>query len=368
MKKSILLGYAFLTIPLLGMEKGRTEFSKLVQQLKEEKVTLHNIKKELLTHQVQLKEVQIQQKQIPQQPLLAKKARILQELSTLLEKKLANHVRTYQRLKQSIIKQFSAILQTNYPTLFNAIPLRYYDTLVLFLSSLSHTALTFADQSSGTASEFIWESLNQLFNLGVKKVWDGKAGYIFFTLDETQGLCTPYDSDEIPQLYARKAFDPEAQKHLERIAGQYKIHLMPHRFYIPELIIKLINAIKQDPQFAQTLVTFKVKYPERTKETVRVRAIPQKERLPRIVIYPSEGKKNAQIALNKVLSLFKDDIEKGIDAAPRWNQRVNKLVSFAQGDGDCKKLIEFKEYFEQPAMVYYHPLFTGKYEDHRLQF
>jgi hypothetical protein len=367
MKKLILIVYALLTSSLYGMEKEQSDLHHQISKLKHEKAVIQVLKKELVLRQTRLIDIQEQQKHLlRQEPYLQKEEKLLQELINLLHKKALAHAQKYQHLKQSLLKHCSAVLQTHYPILYHALPLRYYNTLVLFISQLSDKVLTFANQSPGTASTFIWENLNQLFNLGIKKVWDGKRGYIFFTLDETQGALTPYDCHEIPQLHARKAFDHEAQKHLKNIAGQYKIHLMPHRFYMPELIIKLIKAIKQDHQFAQTLATFKVKYSQTTAGTVQVRAQSQKERLPRIVIYTAEGKDNAQRALNKILSLFKHDVEKGIDATPRWNQRVNKLVSFAQGDGDCKKLLEFKEYFEQPAMVYYHPLFTGTYENHHL--
>ncbi len=264
-------------------------------------------------------------------------------------------------------------LLKKYPILMQSIPKGYEKALVPFLLKEAETdsaVLQEANERSGAASQFIWRALNNLYDMGLEnyEIEDQGAGYVFFSPKEALGTATYVRQSEIPQLSSRKFADPFAQETLGHIAGNYKIHLMPHREFIVEIVKKLIHALKRDPSLAELIINFKVLYKPATTETMRVKEMLEGKRMARIVIYPAEGKDKAQKALNKIVDLFKDDVTKGIGMAPRWNQKVNDLVYFAQGDGDYKKLPEYERYFEQPDMIYYEPFFTGSYKDHHLRF
>ena len=41
------------------------------------------------------------------------------------------------------------------------------------------------------------------------------------------------------------------------------------------------------------------------------------------------------------------------------NEKVTDFLYFAQGDRDLKSSEQYKQYFEQPDMVYYDPTFIG---------
>ncbi len=265
------------------------------------------------------------------------------------------------------------LLLKKYPILIQSIPKGCEKVLVPFLLKEAGTdsaVLQEANERSGAASQYIWRALNNLYDMGLEnyEIEDQGAGYVFFSPKEASGTSTYFKQSEIPQLSSRKFADPFAKETLEHIAGNYKIHLMPHREFIVEIVKKLIHALKHDPSLAALIINFKVLYKPATTETMRVKEMLEGKRMARIVIYPAEGKDKAQKALNKIVDLFKDDVTKGIGIAPRWNQKVNDLVYFAQGDGDYKKLSEYERYFEQPDMIYYEPFFTGNYKDHHLRF
>lgn len=69
--------------------------------------------------------------------------------------------------------------------------------------------------------------------------------------------------------------------------------------------------------------------------------------LPRIVLY-AENKKAAQAILNKIYNAFPNANELGEDLTPRYNQKVNNLIYYAQGSADIKTASSgAKELFEE---------------------
>ncbi len=261
-------------------------------------------------------------------------------------------------------KEFSA----TYPVIASELLPGYELELLHYLKQIKPAILRKANTDHGKSSELIWRIINRVHNLGVTDIQDREAGYVFFYPKEATGKVTGYTLEDLPALSARKAADPVAREKLSHIAGNYKIHLMPHRQFVPEIVILLIKALKQDPTLGPLMASFKVKYKSETLHTIGLKKQPQEERMPRIVIYPAEGKEQVQRLLDKIIMLFKDQVDKGIGIGPRWNQKVNNLIYFAQGDGDAKKEPMFAQYFEQPNMIYYHPFFTGVYKDYHLRF
>ncbi len=147
----------------------------------------------------------------------------------------------------------------------------------------------------------------------------------------------------------------------EQLVQNYKIHLMPKQADVVKCVIMLIEELQRNKKLRQLITTFKVRQSIDDKDLMRR----PHEIMPRIVIYPTAGKKEVQEALDIIRSLFKE--MQGIDVTPRYNQKVTSLVYFAQGNGDHKG-DNYKEFYEQPAQIYYKADFTGDYRHYHLSF
>lgn len=124
-----------------------------------------------------------------------------------------------------------------------------------------------------------------------------------------------------------KAWIQNNPKLFEALESQYKIHLMPRLEDLFHDISRLIKRIKEDKEFSENIQTFKVR------ENIS-NLIQNNETMPLVVIYPKAGKKSAQIVLDKVYNLFKN--EEGLDLAPRYNEKITSKIYWTQGNGDHK--------------------------------
>lgn len=113
------------------------------------------------------------------------------------------------------------------------------------------------------------------------------------------------------------------------LTQEYKIHLMPKKEFVPQVVESLLKSIKEKPQLREVLSQMKVSLMEDNVQDGEV--------LPVIVIYPKLGKKNAQESLDWINKIFKDNADAlGQGITPRFSLRVNDLVYYAQGGGDFK--------------------------------
>jgi hypothetical protein len=62
----------------------------------------------------------------------------------------------------------------------------------------------------------------------------------------------------------------------------------------------------------------------------------QSRGLPLIVVYPDLGQKNAQYVLDKIIETM-GSFDIGSGQEPKYNQKVNDLIYYAQGDRDWKE-------------------------------
>lgn len=132
----------------------------------------------------------------------------------------------------------------------------------------------------------------------------------------------------------------------EILVSQYKIHLMPKWKDLPNTIMKLFETIKKNSQLQNAIGHMKcsVLNIDLTDNYGQV--------VPRIVIYAADGKENAQLILDTVYALFKN--QEGAGQTPRFNQKVNDLIYFAQGDADVKMRLEDK-FLETKEKIYFNP-------------
>jgi hypothetical protein len=155
----------------------------------------------------------------------------------------------------------------------------------------------------------------------------------------------------------------------KRLAGFYKIHLMPTEGNIDDVFERLLVLIKNNKKL-QDVVSYVKIMPRYGEMKARIEEAAQTGNLmyinPLIVVYPAEGKKNAQQALNIIYQAFKDT--PGMNITPRFNAKVTDLIYVSQGDADFKSQPENQPYYEQPYKVYYSKEILPEDGDHYLRF
>jgi len=135
---------------------------------------------------------------------------------------------------------------------------------------------------------------------------------------------------------------------LPNVALLYKIHLMPKdQDFIP-LLIDLAEFAYANKEFANLI--YKAKCLPILESDPNAHAMALEKQWPKIVLYISAGKYDAQKALNMLYERYR--AKEGLNRAPRFNQKVTSLIYFAQGDGDNKEKSHLHGFFEQPDMIY----------------
>lgn len=149
----------------------------------------------------------------------------------------------------------------------------------------------------------------------------------------------PYSTEEaVFNTEARKIVDtmthlfpniqPEVLDSAKKLLGQeYKIHLMPKNNYILFVIEKILEIAKQDPQLAEKISFMKViDMPAQGNEV-----------FPTIVLYPKLGKDSAQSILQNLYEQLHPMAAIGDGRTPRYNQKIDDLLFYAQGASGLKK-------------------------------
>lgn len=181
------------------------------------------------------------------------------------------------------------------------------------------------------------------------------------TKQKTSSICRDLDAqiinarNDLVSVTTKLEKLQKNKKNLGRsLVEEYKIHLMPDGDLTP-VIIKLLQALQDDVLLQHSIAAFKVLT---GKEHVFDGQV-----YPRVVIYPTAGKANTQVTLQKIYEIFKG-ID-GLDERPRFNAKVNDLIWIAQGDSMYKRG-NFLKYYEAPDSVYYNPEFMGAKENYHL--
>lgn len=198
----------------------------------------------------------------------------------------------------------------------------------------------------------------------LKKYEDLRAEYRLKCADAKQkreSVCVRLDSqisqirNEIEPLTTKITKLQKNKKDIGRsLVEEYKIHLMPDGDLTP-VVIKLLKALQNDPALQHAIAAFKV--------LTGNEYVFDGQSYARVVIYPTQGKANAQFALQKMYELFKDT--DGLGERPRFNAKVNDLIWIAQGDSIYKRG-NFLKYYEAPNYVYYNPEFMGAKQNYHL--
>lgn len=277
-----------------------------------------------------------------------------------------------EKFKESKLKELE-LLKSVYPSLFkNLVTISqeaqikladYFNTLIDSGNSAEIRNAAFGDMSNprfvAERNKFLWQALAHIFGFNTKEV----SGYlVFFNKNFMKGTYKEpvYTMQDYVQLLKKGVppQDKKTQEILNALTARYKIHLMPEN---PDLVIyTLLDALRQDPTLQNVIFNFKVLLDGQPKEVT-----PQGPRiLALVVIYPSDGKENAQKLLDKLYPLLKDIPALNPPLTPRYNAKVNDLIFIAQGDGDYKG-DQYKEFYE-PSRIYYKPDITGKLEDYHL--
>ncbi len=147
---------------------------------------------------------------------------------------------------------------------------------------------------------------------------------------------------------------------VSRVSGNYKEHLMPKSLedYI-FLIYSLINLVKNNKQFRESLSLFKVYTDVDFSLSSKEIAQQLQERscdgiVPIIALYPATGKEHAQIVRNIIYENF--GTMKGLNIAPCYNEKITSLIFGTQYNRDEKE--KYKELFNS-TRVYFNETFNG---------
>lgn len=248
------------------------------------------------------------------------------------------------------------LLQTKYPELFKGIPQGLQKAIYKYIQKM-YPKYTDSEleklykKGPIDVRAFKWQALGDHFGFKTEYV---QTGSVMFSdgplLQGFQSLMNARDYNAIAMQPTDQAHKKDA---LNELIGVYKIHLMP-KGSLTDIILTLIEGLKNDPELRKLLYKFKVRpNPDLRHEGSMLAAV---------VIYPAQGKDNAQKALNKIYALFKN--VQGTGIAPRYNAKVNDLIWIAQGDGDFKDFL-YATFYEKNR-IYYRPNITGKVENYHL--
>lgn len=125
----------------------------------------------------------------------------------------------------------------------------------------------------------------------------------------------------------------------EILPREYKIHLMPQAAHTLFIVEELLKAVRKDKALESVMHQIKV-----VNDTHKVRS----EVMPAIVVYPALGIANAQKALDRIYGHLGKYAIMGQDITPRYNQKIDELIFYAQGSGDFKKT--YKSLMEQAGV------------------
>lgn len=153
------------------------------------------------------------------------------------------------------------------------------------------------------------------------------------------------------KIYGKEDIDKgELEAAIKSASNEYKIHLMPKPEHFESVVNKLTETIDKNPDLEKVLMSFKfLKNPKLIKQNGQY--------VPLIVLYIDpdsdfednieiSAKKNAQIALDILIKEFADVSEiNGSNKTPRYNQKVNSLIYYSQGDSVCKHLAKEAKMF-----------------------
>lgn len=163
------------------------------------------------------------------------------------------------------------------------------------------------------------------------------AGYFFIprfaertvvTHGEKRAFNNVRSHHENKLLHFDQASAREVEEAKDTLSLEYKIHLMPKPEYSLFILDKLLDVISKDRSLQETVSTIKILNDEHKK---------RRQIMPTIVVYTQLGKDNAQRALDKLfVSLHEYAEVVGSDDFPRYNQKVDPLIYYANGGGDFK--------------------------------
>ena len=138
------------------------------------------------------------------------------------------------------------------------------------------------------------------------------------------------------QAFKRATEDQSSTADKKRLAEFYKIHLMPKPEEMMTTYIKILEAIKANPKLGSLISSMKLvdAAGPSTKQVTLASGETITETMPRIVIYPAEGRAATQELLNELYKAL-NGIE-GDGHMPRYNAQIDSLLFVAQGNGDFK--------------------------------
>ncbi len=281
-------------------------------------------------------------------------------------------IKTLNRSQLESLSNF----EHRYPVIFNFLPKKWIEHIIKALNDKKITPEILNDMNSPEkildlrSKEILLNILKdqeifQIKKLGAQNknkfmtIFNQSIGKGYVWIIETTDVAKPLNEYSLENwLEMGKPKNDQAEQFL----WNYKIHLMPKNTDFYKIIYRLMQELVTNEEFVKVVPRFK--FINKFISEEQLKATDESKRFPIIVIYCSSGKENAQKALNIIINMFKN-IE-GLNLTPRFNEKVNSLIYFAQGDGDSKIKKNLSEYYEQPNKIYYKKDIMGKDRDFHL--
>lgn len=192
------------------------------------------------------------------------------------------------------------------------------------------------------------------YNLIQEKISSVDLDWVVFTKNRGSGLSHDLDHLLNSKIKNKKLNDDEISElpqAIELSSREYKVHLMPKPKHFLKVVNQLAELINSNEELSEIIDAFKIlKDPKINKQDGKY--------IPNIVLYikPSEtdvnnSKQNTEKALEILNEAFKNSNSLGSNKKPRFNQKVNSLIYYSQGNSDTKYLAKkakmFKKIFDK---------------------
>jgi len=172
--------------------------------------------------------------------------------------------------------------------------------------------------------------------------------------ERIRGMPYQYKVEDILE-YIVQHKDIESEEYIEALEVlklEYKIHLMVKPEYVESVTEFLLEKMVSDPKLNEVLTSFKVKIDPHLNR-LSGGEDQHRENLPTMVLYPTFGQRSAQKLLDILARYFsaEDCEEMGLDLAPRFNDKFNPMIFWAQGAGDFKENIKYYKHGSDVADI-----------------
>lgn len=253
-----------------------------------------------------------------------------------LQRRIARVQKRHQTTKVAELLQQQNLYESQVSNLFfvqrKELLFRMSEPTAIRVRNLQETPLVFDNDAAAHATDVLESD-------GVKQVLNF-YGVRVFVYENQYFLLSNLWSGTYPHVA------PFEEGYLACTTQKYRIMLMPLLEKIPLVLVYFFNALQKDPALRSLIARVSL-----------INNFEQRNQLPVITIYATQGHESAQQLLDKILQIFK--VSPGLDQPPQWGDKITPLVYVTQGDDEQRLLPEYEHKFIMPHRAYFVDDVTG---------